>query len=142
MRRAHTLPELVLTLVLLALVAAMAIPPFVATAARWELRAARAELVNALVLAREAALARGETATFTVDAARGEVTVTCAGDTITRRAIGALHGVQLAASGDSVRFAPDGLASGVSNTTLLVARGARIDSVVVSRLGRVRWGGY
>jgi len=142
MRRAHTLPELVLTLVLLALVAAMAIPPFVATTARWELRAARADLVNALVLAREAALARGETATFTVDAAHGEVTVTCAGDTITRRAIGALHGVRLAASGDSVRFAPDGLASGVSNTTLLVARGARIDSVVVSRLGRVRWGGY
>ena len=74
-----------------------------------------------------------------VDAARGEVTVTCAGDTIARRSIGARHGVRLSASGDTVRYAPDGMATGVSNTTVLVTRGARVDSVVVSRLGRVRW---
>ncbi|MHB8839949.1 MAG: GspH/FimT family pseudopilin [Gemmatimonadaceae bacterium] len=139
MRRAHTLPELTLTLALLALVAAMAVPPLVETTARWKMRAAVTDLVNALVLAREAALARGTVASFVVDAARGVVTVTCAGDTLVRRAVGALHGVTLAASGDSVRYAPDGLATGVSNTTLLVVRGARIDSVVVSRLGRVRW---
>ncbi len=139
MRRAHTIPELVLTLVLLALITALAVPPFVATTARWKLRAAVADVVNALVLARESALARGATATFVVDATRGEVMVTCAGDTITRRAVSDLHGVTLVASGDSVRYAPDGVATGVSNTTILVARGARIDSVVVSRLGRVRY---
>ncbi|MHB1096950.1 MAG: GspH/FimT family pseudopilin [Gemmatimonadaceae bacterium] len=139
MRRAHTLPELALTLALLAIVAATAVPSLVAITARWQLRAAIADLVNALVLTREAALARGAVATFSVDAARGEVTVTCAGDTIARRAVGALHGVTLAASSDSVRYAPDGVATGVSNTTLLVVRGARIDSVIVSRLGRVRW---
>ncbi len=139
MRRAHTLPELVLTLALLALVAAIAVPSLVNTTARWRLRAAVADVVNALVLAREAALARGAVASFVVDGVRGEVTVTCAGDTIARRAISALHGVTLVASGDSVRYAPDGLATGVSNTTLLIARGPRIDSVVVSRLGRIRW---
>jgi len=139
MRRAHTLPELVIVLVLIALVAAIAIPPLGETLTRWKMRAAVADLVNALVLAREAALVRGVTAVFAVDAARGEVTVTCAGDTIARRAIAALHGVTLAATGDSVRYAPDGLATGVSNTTLTVARGMRVDSVVVSRLGRVRW---
>ena len=139
MRRAHTLPELVLTLALLAIVAATAVPSLIAATARWQVRAAVADLVNALVLTREAALARGAVATFVVDAARGEVTVTCAGDTIVRRAVGALHGVTLATSNDSVRYAPDGVATGVSNTTMLVVRGARIDSVVVSRLGRVRW---
>lgn len=139
MRHAHTFPELVLTIALLAIVVAIAVPPLAATTARWKVRAAAADIVNALVLAREAALARGVVASFVVDAARGEVTVTCAGDTITRRAVGALHGVTLAASGDSVRYAPDGLATGVSNTTLLIVRGPRIDSVVVSRLGRVRW---
>jgi len=139
MRRAHTLPEMVLTLALLAIVAATAVPSLLATTARWQVRAAVADLVNALVLTREAALARGKTATFTVDAARGEVTVTCAGDTVARRAVGALHGVRLAASTDSVRYAPDGVATGVSNTTLLVVRGSRVDSVIVSRLGRVRW---
>ncbi len=140
MRHAHTLPELVLTLSLLAIIATMAVPPLIDTAARWRLRAAVGDIVNTLVLAREAALARGSLATLVVDAPRGEVTVVCGGDTIARRAIGATHGVTLAASGDSVRYAPDGLATGVSNTTLLVALGARIDSVVVSRLGRVRWG--
>lgn len=139
MRRAHTLPELALTLALLAIVAATAVPTLAATTARWQVRAAVADLVNALVLTREAALARGAVATFVVDAARGEVTVTCAGDTIARRAVGALHGVTLAASSDSVRYAPDGVATGVSNTTMLVVRGSLIDSVIVSRLGRVRW---
>lgn len=138
MRTAHTLPELALTVTLLALVAAIAVPPFAEAAARWRLRAATADVVNALVLAREAALARGTTAAFIVDAVHGEVRVTCGGDTIARRAVAALHGVTLAATGDSVRFAPDGLATGVSNTTVLIARGTRIDSVVVSRLGRVR----
>ncbi|MFA6167759.1 MAG: hypothetical protein WC700_14155 [Gemmatimonadaceae bacterium] len=139
MRRAHTLPELALTLALLAIVAATAVPSLSATTARAQVRAADADFVNALVLTREAALARGAVASFVVDAARGEVTVTCAGDTIARRAVGALHGVTLAASSDSVRYAPDGVATGVSNTTMLVVRGPFIDSVVVSRLGRVRW---
>jgi Tfp pilus assembly protein FimT len=139
MRRAHTLPEVALTLALLALCAAIAVPSIVRTSAQWALRAASGDVVNALVLAREAAVARGAIATVVVDAPRGEVTVLCAGDTITRRAITALHGVTMAASSDSVRYAPDGVATGVSNTTVLLARGGLVDSVVVSRLGRVRW---
>ena len=139
MRRAHTLPELVLTLALLSLCTAIAVPTVVRTSAQWALRAASSDVVNALVLAREAALARGTTAVVVIDAPRGELTVLCAGDTIARRAVSALHHVTLAASGDSVRYAPDGVATGVSNTTVLIARGGLVDSVVVSRLGRVRW---
>ena len=139
MRRAYTLPELALTLGLLAIISATAIPTLAAATARWQVRAAVADLVNALVLAREAALARGSVALLVVDAAHGRVTVTCAGDTIVSRAVSAMHGVTLSASGDSVRYAPDGLATGVSNTTVLVVRGSRVDSVIVSRLGRVRW---
>jgi len=138
-RRALTLPEVILTLALVALVAAIALPTVVGSTARWHVRAAVGDVVNALVLTREVALTRGATASFVVDAVRGEIVVTCAGDTIAHRAVAALHGVTIVASGDSVRYAPDGLATGVSNTTLLIARGPRIDSVVVSRLGRVRW---
>lgn len=139
MRRAHTMPELAVTLALLALVAAIALPSVSAVSARWQVRAAVADIVNALVLAREAALTRGNAAAFVVDAPRGVVYVTSGPDTLISRAVGAQHGVSLSASGDSVRYTPDGVATGVSNTTVLVARGARIDSVVVSRLGRVRW---
>ena len=141
MRRAHTLIELAITLALVALIAAIAVPSLAGVTERWRLRAAAADVVNALVFAREAALARGTPATFVIDAARGEVRVTCGTDTLARRAVAALHGVTLAASGDSVRFGPDGLATGVSNLTLLIVRRARVDSVVVSRLGRIRWAG-
>lgn len=140
MRRcAFTLPELALTLTLIALATAIATPTLARATDNWRVRAATADVVNALVLTREAALARGMTALFAVNAARGEITVLCAGDTIVRRAVAAVHGVTMAASGDTVRYAPDGLATGVSNTTLLIARAGRVDSVVVSRLGRVRW---
>lgn len=138
-RPAHTLPELALTLALLALVAAIAAPSLAQGTTNWKVRAAVSDVVNALVLAREAALARGAAATFAVDPARGTIAVTCGRDTLLHRALGASHGVTLAASGDSVRYAPTGLATGLSNLTLLVARGGRVDSVVVSRLGRVRW---
>jgi Tfp pilus assembly protein FimT len=139
MRRAHTLPELALTVALLGIALGTALPRVTGLTARWRMRAAVQDVVNALVLAREAALTRGAVATFAVDPVRGDVTVTCAGDTLLRRTLAALHGVRVSASGDSVRYAPDGLATGVSNTTVLLARGPHVDSVVVSRLGRVRW---
>lgn len=141
MRRAHTLIELAITLALVSLVTAIAVPSLRGVTERWRLRAAAADIVNALVLTREAALARGTTATFVIDSPHGEVRVTCGTDTLVRRAISTLHGVSVVASGDSVRFGPDGLATGVSNTTMLIVRRARIDSVVVSRLGRIRWAG-
>ena len=140
-RRAHTIAELALTMVLMGLVAAIAVPPMAATSARWRLRAAAGDVVNAIVHAREAAMTRGAMATVVIDPPAAEVRVTCGTDTLFRRAIGALHGVAMASSGDSVRFAPDGLATGVSNLTVLLVLGARVDSVVVSRLGRVRWSG-
>jgi Tfp pilus assembly protein FimT len=139
MRWAHTLPELVLTITLLAILSAITVPPLAGVTSRWRVRAASTDIVNALVLAREVALARGVSAAFVVDAPRGEIRVTCGGDTVVRRAISAQHGVTIAASGDTVRYAPDGLATGVSNMTVLVVHCTRIDSIVVSRLGRVRW---
>jgi Tfp pilus assembly protein FimT len=141
MRAAHTIAELALTLTLMALMAAIALPPMTAASARLRLRAAGGDVVNGIVHARQAALARGSVTTVVIDAPAAEVRVTCGADTLYRRAIGALHGVSMASSGDSIRFAPDGLATGVSNLTVLLTLGARVDSVVVSRLGRVRWSG-
>jgi len=141
MRHAHTLIELAITLALISIMTAIAVPTLRGTTERWRMRAAAADVVNALVLTREAALARGTTATFVVDAARGETRVTCGADTLARRAISALHGVTLAASGDSVRFGPDGLATGVSNITVLIVRRARVGAVVGSRRGGIGWSG-
>ena len=141
-RAAHTIAELALALTLIGIIAAIAFPPLAATSARWRLRAAAGDVVNAMTYAREAALARGVPSAVVIDEAAAEVRVTSGADTVFRRALGALHGVSVATSGDSVRFAPDGLATGVSNLTVLLMIGSRVDSVVVSRLGRVRWSGY
>ena len=48
------------------------------------------------------------------------------------------HGVTLSATRDSMAYAPNGLGYGASNLSIIVRRGAVTDTVVVSRLGRVR----
>ena len=50
------------------------------------------------------------------------------------------HGVALEVSNPVVVFDPIGLASGLSNTTVVLRRGTRVAKLTVSRLGRVkRW---
>lgn len=137
-RTAYTLVELALILTLIGVVVAVVTPSIAHQITYWKVKAAVADVVNALVLAREAALARGVPAVFVVSPARGTIAVTCGGDTLAFRTPAETHGVTLTASNDTVRYAPNGLASGVSNLTLIIARGERVDSVVVSRLGRVR----
>jgi hypothetical protein len=52
--------------------------------------------------------------------------------------VGALYGVRLEPSRDSMAYAPSGLGWGGANLRVVVRRGAAADTVVVSRLGRVR----
>ena|SRR5712691_7301539 len=52
----------------------------------------------------------------------------------------AQHGVALEVSNPEVVFTPTGLAWGVSNTRLVLRRGAHIATITISRVGRVkRW---
>ena len=54
-------------------------------------------------------------------------------------AIGHEHGVTLATTRDSISFDVRGLGFGAANLTLVARRGAAADTLVVSRLGRLRW---
>lgn len=92
-----------------------------------------------LLRARHIAMARGERATFTVDTARGIITLTAGRDTIARRNETELAGVRLLATRTSVVYAPTGLGFGLSNLTLIATRRTAADTLTVSRLGRVRW---
>jgi hypothetical protein len=66
------------------------------------------------------------------------VTVRAGADTILRRRLGAVHGVTLSATRDSMAYAPSGMGYGAGNLRLVLRRRAAAETVFVSRLGRVR----
>jgi Tfp pilus assembly protein FimT len=103
--------------------------------------AAAREVTSALAAGRGAALAQGR-----------RVRVRITGDSIGLDTLGdggawglwrarpgpVSRGVTVVASNPSVVFAPTGITWGVSNTSVKLMRGSHVETVVVSRLGRVR----
>jgi hypothetical protein len=73
-----------------------------------------------------------------LDGAGGRVIVHAGPDTLATADF-AERGVHVAATRDSMAYAPDGLGLGGANLRLVLSRGARADTIMVSRLGRVEW---
>ena len=138
MRRAHTLAELVVILVIVGIICAIAFPRLLRDTDRARVRGATREVVNALAAARAAAVARGRHVGIRFDPARSTVLVTSGEDTILRRDLEAIHGVTITSNRDSLAYAPTGLGYGAANQTVVLRRGDAVDTVVISRLGRVR----
>ena len=136
--RGSTLVELLVVLTLLGIVAAMAVPRTVAVIDRFSVRAASQDVVLALTAARAAATRRGAYTAFVADPRAGRVRVVSGGETLFLREIARTRGVRLNATRESITFAPTGMGWGAANTTIVVSRGGRADTVVTSRLGRVR----
>lgn len=140
LRRAFTLPELVLVVALVGAVLAFAAGAWRALADRARVRMAAADLTSILADARDEALARQTVVTARLDTADGSVTLRSGRDTIGRRPLGALHGVHLKVTRDSIAYSALGLGRGLANARLILARGSAAETVWVSRLGRVRVG--
>lgn len=138
-RRATSLPELIAVLVLTAIMLAVAVPRMHRVVERAAVRGAVADIVATLSTARQLASAGGRGVAVSIDAPRATIHVTRSGDTLVTRALGRLFGVALEATRDSLAYDARGLGSGASNLTFVIVRGITIDTVVVSRLGRVRW---
>ena len=105
---------------------------------RWGVRGATTETLTTFAVARRWALSRGMRTAVLFDTARARLTVTSYADTIARRDLWRSHGVRLTVTRDSMAYTPNGLGYGASNLTLILSRGAVAETLVVSRLGRVR----
>ncbi len=138
MRAGTTLVEMLLAMAVLGVLTSVTVPRAAALIDRASVKGATRDVVLALAAARAAAAQRGTNASFVADTRTGKLRVVMGGETLFERDLLHLRGVRLEASRESITFSPSGLGWGAANTTVVVSRGSRADTIVMSRLGRVR----
>jgi type IV fimbrial biogenesis protein FimT len=138
MRRGVTLLEIAVVIALIALISVISTPALLRRLDRGKVRHATNEVIAALSVARSTAVAREQAVSVTFDSVRSAVTLTVAGDTLLDRMLGAVYGIELRSNRDSLAYGPTGLGHGAANQSVVIARGATADTVIISRLGRVR----
>lgn len=138
-RAGTTLIELMVVAAIIATLAAVSIPRAARYLDRIQVAGATREIATVFATARMAAIARGSMATVRVDAGRGTVVAVIGADTVISRRVGDSFGVKLRTTRDSMSYNPVGLGHGAANLQVIVTRGSAADSVVTSRLGRIRF---
>jgi len=138
MRRGTTLPELLVVLTVVGVLATIAAGRTTALRDRMSVRSAATETVATFALARRWSVSRAARTAIEIDTASASLIVRSYADTIARRRLASSHGVRVSASRDSMAYAPNGLGYGASNLTIVLRRGSAAETISVSRLGRVR----
>jgi prepilin-type N-terminal cleavage/methylation domain-containing protein len=138
-RLAFSLLELVIVLSLVGLLIALALPRFSGMRDGASVRAAMADLSAVFSMARQSAITRRTTVAVVLDTTLGTVELRAAGRSFSRHDLNATFGIVLGANRDSAVYDSRGLGYAVSNLTVTVRRGAIVDTLTMSRLGRVRW---
>ena len=133
-----TLPELLVVLLLVSIVLGFAFVRLGAAADGAAVRAAVSEAASVFVAARNAAIYRRAPVAVRIDTLYGTL-VTGADTLVLRRRDLRTFGVRLSASRDSMAFDGRGLGVGAANLSLIVRRGRAVDTLFLSRLGRVRY---
>jgi len=134
-----SLPEVAVVLAMMAVVLSIALHRFAALRDATSVRAATGDLGSACSLARQVAVSNRRVVAIVLDTGRGVVEVRSGGARIARRDLGAAYGVRLGANRDSAVFDARGLGYGLSNLSIAIRRGHFVDTLTMSRLGRVRW---
>ncbi|MES2305299.1 MAG: GspH/FimT family pseudopilin [Gemmatimonadota bacterium] len=139
MNRGVTLPELLVALVLIGLLACIGVPRIAAVRDGIRVREEALRLLAALDQARGAAIRIGSDTRLTLADSGYFIVATPADSQVELwRAPGpAGNSVQLTGSGAPLLFGPAGLAVGASNRTLVLTSGRVSRKVVISRLGRI-----
>ena len=138
MRHAFTVIELTVTLFILSILSAIAIPRAGRFLDRIHVRGAVLEIESLFSTARHIAIARSAQATVDIDTLEQTIYVSVGRDTLRKREIGRAHGVRLAATRVRMSYSATGMGYGAANLSVVVQRNSVADTVFVSRLGRLR----
>jgi prepilin-type N-terminal cleavage/methylation domain-containing protein len=138
MRPGYTLAETVVVLLIAGVAMAIVIPRGVRALDRLVVQSAAADVRATHATARAHAIAGAAAVTVDVDSAMGTLRLRRGTDTLLTRGIGHAHGVRLTRTRDSLTFGSRGLGRGAANLSIVVRRGSAVETVFVSRLGRVR----
>ena len=138
MRHAFTIIELTVTLCILSILSAIAIPWAGNILDRVQVMSAAMDIESLFSAARHIAIARAAHATVDIDTIARSIDVSVGSDTVRKREIGTAHGVQLSATRTRMSYSATGIGYGAANLSVVVRRNRAVDTVFVSRLGRVR----
>jgi prepilin-type N-terminal cleavage/methylation domain-containing protein len=138
-RSAFTLLELTLVLAVAGMALALTAPRFALLRDRAAVESAMGDLGGAFSAARQFAIVRRSLVAIVLDTARGTVEVRSYGQRLLRRTLRTAYGISLGANRDSAVYDARGLGYGVSNISVTISRGAIVDTLTMSRMGRARW---
>jgi type II secretory pathway pseudopilin PulG len=137
-RFATTLAEALVVLTVVGIVIGYAALRIGAAADRTAVRAAVAETISIFEAARQTALMRREPVAVLIDTASAKLRLVANGSLVSSHGLGAEYGVHIASSRDSMAYDAHGSGIGAANLSIVARRGRSVDTVFVSRLGRVR----
>ncbi len=139
MRHAFTIIEITVTICVLSILSAIAIPWAGDVLDKVGVRSAATEIQSVFSTARHIAIARAAHATVEVDTAARSITVSVGRDTVRKLELGIAHDVLLSATRTRMSYSATGVGYGAANLSVVVRRNRAVDTVFVSRLGRVRY---
>ena len=117
---------------------AIAMPPAARVLDRIHVRGAVTDIESVFSGARHLAITRSAQSTVDIDTTARTLYVSIGADTVRNRDVGAEHGVRISASRTRMSYSATGVGYGAANLSVVVRRSSAVDTVFVSRLGRVR----
>jgi type II secretion system protein H len=138
MRKAFTLPELMLVLAVVGILAGLAVPRISQAVDRIEVDGAANRIIAAHQRARIMAITRGQVVLLTVDATGLTISAREGGDLLWSDAGPVSTSIQIQAPTRRFTFSPEGITLGLSNASVQLRRGTITRTLVISRLGRIR----
>jgi len=127
-----------ITLGILSILTAIAVPSAARLIDGIRVRGAVTDIESVFSGARHLAIARAAQSTVEIDTAARRILVSVGGDTLRRCDVGAEHGVRLSATRLRMSYSATGMGYGAANLSVVVRRNSAVDTVFVSRLGRLR----